>query len=445
MAELPLTDRAKDEILAHRDGEQVTVNHFLAEVESLAAYLPRQRFSINLCRDRYTFIRSFAAVIARGQTNLLPPNRLDATIDDLLERYPQSYILSDDDADARRCERVDPRKAPAGQDPNAIVPTISPEHRAAIVFTSGSTGQSKAIEKPWRTFFEGSRLIADEMGLSRKQTRHMVATVPAQHMYGLETSVLLPLAGPIAVSNLQPFLPADVAAALAALPAPRILVSTPAHLRSFDDPGVDMPEVEAVWSATAPLDTELALRIEQRHSSRVHEIYGCSETGSLARREPVREEAWSLFRGAGLSIEGGLVRAAAPHLPDTFVLQDCVEMLAPHRFRLVGRSEDLVNIAGKRASLADLNLRLLRIPGVEDAVMFQFPGTKTAATERLAAFVVAPRLDPQKIRQELRKSIDEVFLPRPIRMVERLPREETGKLSRREILHLIDTQAEDSA
>lgn len=444
MTGLPLTDRAMDEILAHRDGEPVTVKQFLAEVESLAAYLPSKRFAINLCRDRYTFIRGFAAVIARRQTNLLPPNRLDATIDDLLERYPGSYILSDDGADARRCERVDPRKAPAGRNPNAIAPGIPPEHRAAIVFTSGSTGQSKAIEKPWRTFFEGSRLIADEMGLSGKQTRHMVATVPPQHMYGLETSVLLPLAGPIAVSNLQPFLPADVAAALAALPTPRVLVSTPAHLRSFDDPGVDMPDLEAIWSATAPLDPELARRIEHRQSTRVHEIYGCSETGSLARREPVREESWSLFRGAGLTTEDGLVRAAAPHLPDTFVLQDCVEMLAPDRFQLVGRSEDLVNIAGKRASLADLNLRLMRIPGVEDAVMFQLPETKATATERLAAFVVAPGLDPQKLRQELRRSIDEVFLPRPIRMVERLPREETGKLSRRKILQLINDPAEDS-
>lgn len=445
MTGLPLTERALDEILAHRDGETVTVDRFLAEVESLAACLPRQRFAINLCRDRYTFIRGFAAVIARGQTNLLPSNRLDATIDDLLERYPESYILSDDDADARRRERVDPRKAPAARNPNAIVPTIPSEHPVAIVFTSGSTGQSKAIEKPWRTFFEGSQLIADEMGLSGKQTRHMVATVPAQHMYGLETSVLLPLTGPIAVSNSQPFLPADVAAALAALPAPRILVSTPAHLRSFDDRGVDMPDLETIWSATAPLDPELARRIEDRRSTKVREIYGCSETGSLARRKPVREESWSLFRGASLTIENGLVRASAPHLPDTFVLQDCVEMLAPDRFRLVGRSEDLVNIAGKRASLADLNLRLLRIPGVEDAVMFQFPETKAATTERLAAFVVAPGLDPQKIRQELRKSIDEVFLPRPIRMVERLPREETGKLSRRRILELYNKQAQDPA
>lgn len=442
MTELPLTSRASNEILAHSDGEPITVGQFLAQVQTLADHLPRRRFAINLCRDRYTFIRSFSAVIVKGQTNLLPPNRLDATIDELLELYPDSYILSDDDADECRPGRVDPRKAPDGHIAESVNLALESEHPAAIVFTSGSTGQSKAIEKPWHTFFESSRLIVEEMGLSGDQTRHMVATVPAQHMYGLETSVLLPLFGPVAVSNLQPFLPADVAAALAALPAPRLLVSTPAHLRTFNDPGLDMPALEAIWSATAPLDPELARQIEHDRSTRVREIYGCSETGSIGRREPVRSDTWTLFRGVELSTDDGMTCAEAPHLPDSFALQDHIEMLAPDRFRLVGRSEDLVNIAGKRASLADLNQRLLRIAGVEDGVIFRLPETANPRTDRMAAFVVAPELDAQQIRNELRKVIDEAFLPRPIRMVERLPREETGKLSRRVILELLDRQAE---
>jgi len=42
--------------------------------------------------------------------------------------------------------------------------------------------------------------------------------------------------------------------------------------------------------------------------------------------------------------------------------------------------------------------------------------------------VVAPRLDAPAIIRALRLRIDPVFLPRPLLMVERLPRNATGKL-----------------
>lgn len=442
MSRLPLTTRGWHEIIAHRGRAQISVRQFLAEAEGLAGRLPERGFAINLCRDRYRFTRAFAAVLIAGQTNLLPGNRLDATIRDLLADYPDAYILSDEDRDHHWPACHDARAFEREAATPAEAPRIPADHLAALVFTSGSTGQAKAIAKPWRTFHDSTAINAAEMALTQPPTRHVLATVPAQHMYGLETSVLVPLFAPVATSSAHPFTPADIAAALAAMPAPRVLVSTPTHLRALVDPEIEFPPLAAVWSATGPLDPAIAASIEQRHDTRVSEIYGCSEGGSMARREPVRTRAWTLFRGFTLHPQGdGRTRVTAPHLPAAFVVQDVLEHEAEGRFHLIGRTEDLVNVAGKRASLVDLNQMLLQIPGVEDGAIFAPPERGDGRTARLAALVVAPDLDAAALRAELRARIDTAFLPRPIRWTRALPRAETGKLPRQALLDAFERAA----
>ncbi len=437
MSRLPLTHKGAQEVLAYRNGQGVTVGQFLAEVRELAERLPPGDV-INLCRDRYRFTRAFAATLVAGRTNLLPPNRLAPTIEDIRARYPHAYVLTDDAQDLGRLSGASRVPSPQGRGEGPAVPEIDGEHPAAIVFTSGSTGQAKSIEKPWRTFYESTLINAAQMGLAEGPATQVVATVPPQHMYGLETSVLLPLLGGVATSSAQPFMPTEIAAALESVPRPRVLVSVPPYLRALADPDLELPALDAVWSATAPLDPAIASGIETRYGTRVYEIYGCSEVGSMARRRPSQEEAWTPFPGFELTREGGQVWAGARHLPRGYPLQDQLELLGSGAFRITGRSEDLVNIGGKRTSLAQLNQALLRIPGVEDGVVFVPSVQGSGRPERLAALVVAPQLEAEAIRRGLRAYVDEVFLPRPIRFVAELPRTGAGKLPHQAVLALYE-------
>ena len=84
------------------------------------------------------------------------------------------------------------------------------------------------------------------------------------------------------------------------------------------------------------------------------------------------------------------------------------------------------NVAGKRASLADLSLKLLAINGVHDGLFF-LP-IRDTANQRPAALVVSD-LTEKQILQQLALHMDPAFLPRPLRKVDRLPRTETGKLT----------------
>ena len=131
---------------------------------------------------------------------------------------------------------------------------------------------------------------------------------------------------------------------------------------------------------------------------------------------------------------GGNTSSGPPSI-GVFLSPDLVELLDSHRVRLHGRAQDTVNIAGKRASLAGLSALLLEIDGVEDgAVWLPAEDRGVGKVARLVAFVVAPGLSADWIRQEFRKRTDPAFVPRQVFLAESLGRNATGKLPK-ESLH----------
>ncbi|MDH4052087.1 MAG: beta-hydroxyacyl-ACP dehydratase, partial [Rubrivivax sp.] len=125
------------------------------------------------------------------------------------------------------------------------------------------------------------------------------------------------------------------------------------------------------------------------------------------------------------------VEVIGPQLAQPVPLQDQLALLDGGRFRLLGRAADLINVGGKRASLADLNRRLLEVDGVEDAVVF-VPDDG----QRPAALVVSG-LSERQISEQLARRIDPVLLPRPLRIVAQIPRNETGKVARADLLQAL--------
>jgi acyl-coenzyme A synthetase/AMP-(fatty) acid ligase len=113
------------------------------------------------------------------------------------------------------------------------------------------------------------------------------------------------------------------------------------------------------------------------------------------------------------------------------VLQDLIATTTATRFHLRGRAADMVKVAGKRTSLADITRHLLAIPGVRDAAVL-IPESDA----RPVAFVVAPGLSTQQILTALAGRIEPVFVPRPLLLVDSLPRNALGKLPREALLSL---------
>jgi acyl-coenzyme A synthetase/AMP-(fatty) acid ligase len=414
---------------------------FLAHVRGVAAMLPDAPYALNLCEDRYRFLVAFCAVALRGQTTLLPPSRTRGAIDDVRARHPDSYCVGD--RGDCGCEAGAP--ASGAMPPHYLrlpevlplafgddLPTLAADAVVAIGFTSGSTGVPTANAKTWGSFHASTaQNLAALADLHDGATLPVVATVPPQHMYGMEMSVLLPLLGNVAVHDARPFFPEDIAAALRDAPAPALLVTTPVHLRTLVESGVALPPLAAIATATAPLPQALAAQAEARFGCEVRELFGSTETCIFARRRTACETAWTPFAGVRLQPVPDGTLVTAPHLPEPRMLADIVELDADGHFVLRGRQADMIEIAGKRASLADLTRRLLAIEGVRDGVICQATTADAYGVRRIAAVVVAdPALDDATLLAALRESTDPVFLPRRLRRVDALPRNETGKLPR---------------
>jgi acyl-coenzyme A synthetase/AMP-(fatty) acid ligase len=268
----------------------------------------------------------------------------------------------------------------------------------------------------------------------------LIATVPHAHSYGLESAVMLPLRFGLLLTAERPFFPADVAASLDRGRVPGILVTTPVHLRALvgdaASPGFGTSfRAGFVLSATAPLSAELAETAEAAFNAPVFEIYGCSEAGQLATRRTVDGPVWRTLDGFRLYNDASGCWASGPDEADV-LLADQIELVRDNGFILRGRTADLVNVAGKRSSLGYLTKQLLAIDGVEDGVFLMPDDDAAGVTPRLAAVVVAPGLTEATILSRLRSLIDDAFLPRPLLVVDALPRNDLGKLPRAEILRL---------
>ena len=186
----------------------------------------------------------------------------------------------------------------------------------------------------------GAKRLARQMGRATLDGVTLVATVPAQHMYGFESSVLVALIGGAAFDVGRPFFPADIAAALARLPRPRMLVTTPFHLKMLLDAGLDLPQLELTVCATAPLSPQLAARAEAALGAPLMEIYGCTEAGQVASRRTTDGPDWQVYDGLVLSGDGADTQVQGGHVPEPTPLADVLDVMDAQTFRLLGRSND---------------------------------------------------------------------------------------------------------
>jgi acyl-coenzyme A synthetase/AMP-(fatty) acid ligase len=431
----PLIGHASaDAVAAYRRGRPVTAAQLLRDVMHAAQALPEARHVLNLCTDRYRFAVTLLAAIVRGQATLLPPTTTPNVIASLRRLAGDAYFVTDDAAAGVDLPRVDfpQRTGDTGEDP--AVPSIPADQLVAHVFTSGSTGEPQPHDKTWGGLVLNIRGEAARLGVAPGHA--ILGTVPPQHMYGFESTVLLPLLSGAALTAERLYLPADIDDAIARLPAPRTMFTTPFHLKAWLA-GEAPAALETLVSATAPLSAELARDAETRTGAQLHEIYGCTEAGQIATRRTAHATEWELMDGLRLRAGNGQAVVSGGHVEQPVALQDALEIRAGGaRFVLHGRFADMVNIAGKRNSIAYLNLQLTTIPGVKDGVFFLPDETVPDDVTRLTAFAVAPGMDARTLLAALRSRIDAAFLPRPLYLVDALPRQLTGKIARESLVAL---------
>ncbi len=446
---LPLIAYAdRERPLAYRHGAVITAAQYLADVYHCAKRLPPSTYVLLACQDRYAFAVGFGAAMVRGQSCLLPSTHTVELIANLASTYEALYCLTDDPACAFDLPTTLIEAGLLSDLPAEGlqgIPLIAGDHVAAYVYTSGSTGLPVAHPKHWDRLVANVQSEGARLGIVPGSGYTIVGTVPPQHMYGFESTVLLALQNGAAFEAGRPFYPADIERAIAGVPRPRAMVTTPFHLRAWLTEVAAPSALDLLVSATAPLAITLAEEAEEKTGARLLEIYGSTETGQLATRRTTETSDWTTFDGIVIHQTEATSIASGTQVEGDVPINDVLELKSERVFILHGRTADMVNVAGKSTTLDYLNHQLLSIEGVEDGVFFaQGVSTEgTGNTTRLAAVVVAPTHTFESLQTALRRKIAPAFLPRPLKLVTSLPRNGTSKLPREALLALIRVPSDD--
>lgn len=419
-----------DSVIAWTNQGCVTRSAFFKQAAHVRTHLLRDGSVLNVCSDRYSFALALVAAWMAGLPTLLPSDQGRGQLAELGRDYPGLLPIGDKDLDIFRLatgkSEIDCEQFLQDSKQTLVIP-----------FTSGTSGNPVPHPKSLASLRGSASLINRQLGGT--EGIRMLATVPPQHMYGLELTLLLPLFEGAILDWRRPFFPADILAALREGPSPVALVTTPLHLRALLSlPDSDLPQVAFIVSATAPLSVELAREAESRFLAPLHEVYGCTELGSIAGRRPAVTKVWSWYAGIQCTSETDGYEVFAQHVDSPARVSDQLELLSEETFLLKGRNTDLVNIAGKRASIRALERATLAIQGVRDVAFIQASEEEGGVARLSALIVLDSEASLAKIKAALRRDLDPAFVPRRLVEVPSLPRNAVGKLPRAKLLALLD-------
>jgi len=315
--------------------------------------------------------------------------------------------------------------------------------------TSGSSGAPKTIGKTLQQL--ATEVIALETLWGEQLGRCTVlASVSAQHIYGLLFALLWPLcAGRSFARRALPF-PEDLQQA--SLRCDHFAwVASPALLKrmSVSLNWSALRSIRALFSSGGVLTNETAHTLYERLGQYPTEIYGSSETGGIAWRQG--HTPWQPFSGVELSqTNTRALQVVSPYLPDgqTETMNDAVEFLGDGRFILGTRLDRIVKLEEKRIALPALEQALMTHPWVEEARLGVIDGQRAF----LGALLVLSANGLHALRNRGRRALTDTLrthlaaycppmaLPRRWRLLEHLPYNRQGKLVQSEIEALLLAQ-----
>jgi acyl-coenzyme A synthetase/AMP-(fatty) acid ligase len=324
-----------------------------------------------------------------------------------------------------------------------------PERVAHLKLTSGTTGTPRAVLFTAEQLIADADQIVDTMGLLDHGQN--VSTVSLAHSYGFSSLVLPLLLHGIPLVIVDSPLPAAVDAALTLSGADSIVPAVPAMWQAWAGAGILSGErLGLAISAGAPLGADLEREIYNSHGLKIHNFLGSSECGGIAydrsstpRTRP--EQVGTPMEGVTVDLERGntlVVRSPAAGLrywPDdapeklgrgSFSTSDIAAIDRDGSIRLLGRAGDGINVAGRKASPAEIEAALIALEGVHHCAVFGVPSKDPARCEEIVACVNGSARESE-LKAALAKNLARWMVPRRWWFCEDLKPDARGKIARR--------------
>jgi long-chain acyl-CoA synthetase len=322
-----------------------------------------------------------------------------------------------------------------------------------LKLTSGTTAAPRAIRFRSEQLLADCDQICDTKEISDADLNFGV--IPVSHSYGF-SNLLTPLLArgvPMILSHDRtPRAVLDDLARTNATVFPGMPVFYQAFCEMENVPA--LPKLRLCISAGAPLPLTIAKKVQEKFGLAIHSFYGASECGGICYD---REGAGEVQGYVGTPMNGVdleiidpnadssqvRVRSAASgdgYFPESdderlghgiFVPDDLLAR-AGDGFKIVGRVSDVINVAGKKVSPAEIEEALMRFRGVRQAVAFG--RQSTLRNEEVVACVVGNAdLEEAVLLEACRKSLSAWQVPKRIFIVDAIPTNERGKIGRKEL------------
>lgn len=436
----------------HRDSDPVafggagvrTRADLLRDAQAVAERLPGATDSSEVLlvfqADRYHFAVALLGAWIRGHAVALPPNTRRDSVVALRDRASTVMVLHDTAAGIPL--RIDDEflagVAPARPEVGSLAALGRMRDTVAVVHTSGSTGQARPSFKSQEALFAEAAVLAKLFGIAVGDK--IVGTVPPGHLYGFLLTVLVPLVSGAAFSRTTPHF-AESIAALVEHERATLLATVPVHLRGLSSTEVGrLKSLRLAISSAAPLPEETARGFERRHEVPVMEIFGSTETGGMATRRLSAAPRWTPLPGVVVTqSSGGELCVASPFLgkgtKQPLVTADLIALHPDGTFEHQGRADGVVKVGGERVNLAAMEDRIASVPGVRDAVVLS-TGDAGGHGQQVLAAIVGDDVTDAALRESLLLAFSASSLPRKMIRVAALPREDSGKLQRKQALRL---------
>lgn len=317
------------------------------------------------------------------------------------------------------------------------VPTIFDEKDFSMMyFTSGSTGESVGALKTKQHLLEEIKVLTKLF--SRKKIKRVVVTVPFIHIYGTLFGLLYPFLNGLDIILKEHFLPHDL---LHLIDEHSLVVTTPLYIKALNKIGEHKDLSSSTFvSSTGPLDAQSAVTFAHKFNTDVIQIFGSTETGGIAYKTN-DETLWTPLQSVQVSTnEQSELQIASPFVSDELyengfksingVVQsfDYVELNAHNQFKLIGRSSQILKIAGKRYSTIQIEHILEAQEDIAKALVFVEHVDDALKDEILDITLETKTLYTTKqIKQILQHNLSNLKFSIKLTLVEHIPTSSVGK------------------
>ena len=338
---------------------------------------------------------------------------------------------------------------------------------ALIIFTSGTSGQPKAVVLSHRALLARLQMT---LHITRKLPHQIdetardvtLITGPLFHVGGMQTLMRAVVVGDTLVLSEGRYDPAEVLASIERNKVKRWNAVPTMVTRLLDHPDVsrrDLSSLKSISIGGAPVHAELMQRIRTQLPSvnpRIPTGYGLTENGGQATAA-AGSEAIEELGSAGKPLPCVEVRFLPhPGLPDGEILLrsptqmsgfvgldespiddegwlhtgDLGRLDDKGNLWITGRCKDMIIRGGENIAPAAIERALLNLPGVTETVVFGVPH-RDLGEEVMAVVVTDTDLTPQQLQEQLRGQIASFAVPSRWRIQrEPLPTNHTGKVDK---------------